>query len=156
MGCVAAVVFSSFGASYGIAKSSIGALSAGVIRPDLAMHSLLPSIFAGILAIYGLVSAVLISGHIRIDLSLYTAFINLGSGLAGVYLARFSTSPCSLMDWHKLLQVEGCDNTVLLSELSQQRRCFQSGLAASIPACSMRSWVDQMRGDLQYDLDVST
>jgi V-type H+-transporting ATPase proteolipid subunit len=25
---------------------------------------------------------VLISGHIRIDLSLYTAFINLGSGLA--------------------------------------------------------------------------
>ena len=43
---------------------------------------LLPGIFAGILAIYGLVSAVLISNHIRVELSLYTAFVNLGSGLA--------------------------------------------------------------------------
>ena len=42
----------------------------------------MPGIFAGILAIYGLVSAVLISNHIRMDLSLYTALINLGSGLA--------------------------------------------------------------------------
>lgn len=39
MGCVAAVVFTSFGASYGIAKSSIGALASGVIRPDLANQS---------------------------------------------------------------------------------------------------------------------
>lgn len=46
-------------------------------KPDL-----LPGIFAGILAIYGLVSAVLISNHIRVELSLYTALINLGSGLA--------------------------------------------------------------------------
>lgn len=43
---------------------------------------LLPGVFAGILAIYGLVAAVLISGHIRVELSLYTALVNLGSGLS--------------------------------------------------------------------------
>ena len=58
------------------------------VRPDqLTLNvscstDLLPCIFSGILAIYGLVSAVLISNHIRIGLSLYTAMINLGSGLA--------------------------------------------------------------------------
>ena len=43
---------------------------------------LLPGVFAGILAIYGLVAAGLISGHIRVELSLYTALVNLGSGLS--------------------------------------------------------------------------
>ena len=43
---------------------------------------LIPAVFSGILAIYGLVAAVLISAHIQIDLSLYTALVNLGSGLS--------------------------------------------------------------------------
>lgn len=43
---------------------------------------MLPGIFSGILAIYGLVAAVLIAGHIDTQLSLYTALANLGSGLA--------------------------------------------------------------------------
>ena len=38
---------------------------------------LLPGIFSGILAIYGLVA-----NHIEVQLSLYTALVNLGSGLA--------------------------------------------------------------------------
>ena len=102
LGCVAAIVFSSFGAAYGTAKSSTGALSSGILRPDLAVQStirlpcihvkpgtntrftpdLLPTIFSGILAIYGLVAAVLIANSIQVELSLYTALINLGSGLA--------------------------------------------------------------------------
>ena len=52
------------------------------MRPDLAVQSLLPTVFSGILAIYGLVAAVLISNHIQPSLSLYTAMINLSSGLA--------------------------------------------------------------------------
>lgn len=100
MGCVASIVFSSFGAAYGTAKSSAGVFSAGILRPDMAVRSthqtiarrsrwladnttdLLPGIFSGILAIYGLVAAVLIAGHIDTTLSLYTALANLGSGLA--------------------------------------------------------------------------
>ena len=42
---------------------------------------LLPCVFSGILAIYGLVASVLIANHIRVELSLYTALVNLGSGL---------------------------------------------------------------------------
>ncbi|KAK3684485.1 H(+)-transporting V0 sector ATPase subunit c [Vermiconidia calcicola] len=81
LGCVAAIVFSSFGAAYGTSKSSIGAFSAGVLRPDLGIYMLLPCVFSGILAIYGLVASVLIANHIRVELSLYTALVNLGSGL---------------------------------------------------------------------------
>ena len=103
LGCVSAIVFSSFGAAYGTAKSSVGTFSSGILRPDLGVRgklhknicttillllttkllpALLPAVFSGILAIYGLVASVLISGHIRVELSLYTAFVNLGSGLA--------------------------------------------------------------------------
>jgi V-type H+-transporting ATPase 16kDa proteolipid subunit len=52
------------------------------MRPELAVRNLLPAVFSGILAIYGLVAAVLISNHIQLELSLYTSLINLGSGLA--------------------------------------------------------------------------
>ncbi|KAK5707182.1 H(+)-transporting V0 sector ATPase subunit c [Elasticomyces elasticus] len=82
MGCVAAIVFSSFGAAYGTAKSSNGFFASTIMHPELAVRNLIPAIFAGILAIYGLVAAVLISAHIRIELSLYTSLVNLGSGLA--------------------------------------------------------------------------
>jgi V-type H+-transporting ATPase 16kDa proteolipid subunit len=43
---------------------------------------LMPCVFSGILAIYGLISSVIIAGHIRVELSLFTALINLGTGLA--------------------------------------------------------------------------
>ncbi|KAK4619551.1 V-type proton ATPase proteolipid subunit, partial [Fulvia fulva] len=82
LGCVAAIVFSSFGAAYGTAKSSAGTFSAGVLHPDIGVRALLPTVFSGILAIYGLVSSVLIANHIQVELPLYTALVNLGSGLA--------------------------------------------------------------------------
>lgn len=40
MGVVAAIVFSSFGAAYGTAKSSVGTLSAGVLHPDLGVRGI--------------------------------------------------------------------------------------------------------------------
>jgi len=81
-GCTTAIVFSSLGAAYGTAKSSAGIFSAGTLHPDLGVRLLLPTVFSGILAIYGLVTSVLIANHIRPELPLYTALINLGSGLS--------------------------------------------------------------------------
>ena len=39
MGCVASIVFSSFGAAYGTAKSSAGVFAGGLLRPDMAVRS---------------------------------------------------------------------------------------------------------------------
>lgn len=44
--------------------------------------AILPTVFSGILAIYGLVCSVLIANKIVVTLPLYTSLINLGSGLA--------------------------------------------------------------------------
>ena len=39
MGCVAAIVFTCFGAAYGTAKSGVGICAMGVLRPDLIVKS---------------------------------------------------------------------------------------------------------------------
>lgn len=65
----------------------------GVLRPDLIIKNVVPVIMAGIIGIYGLVVAVLVSdgrtGHLVLFLivvapiqSLYTGFIQLGAGLS--------------------------------------------------------------------------
>lgn len=53
------------GASYGTAKSGTGIASMSVARPDLIMKSIIPVVMAGIIAIYGLVVAALISNDIK-------------------------------------------------------------------------------------------
>ncbi|CAJ0871716.1 10843_t:CDS:2 [Entrophospora sp. SA101] len=50
------------GAAYGTAKSGIGIAGAATFKPELIMKTLLPVIMSGILAVYGLVMAVLITG----------------------------------------------------------------------------------------------
>jgi ATP synthase proteolipid subunit len=50
-----------FGAAYGTAKSGVGIASMGVLRPELVMKSIIPVIMAGVLGIYGLIIAVIIS-----------------------------------------------------------------------------------------------
>ena len=59
------------GAAYGTAKSGVGIASMGVLKPDLIMKSIIPVVMAGIIAIYGLVVAVLIAGNIEPNYSLY-------------------------------------------------------------------------------------
>jgi ATP synthase proteolipid subunit len=49
-----------FGAAYGTAKSGTGIAAMAVMRPELIMKSIVPVVMAGIIAIYGLVVAVLI------------------------------------------------------------------------------------------------
>ncbi|KAG4302065.1 hypothetical protein PCK1_001624 [Pneumocystis canis] len=82
LGCAIAIVFTSFGAAYGTAKSGVGIMSMGVFHPELMIKSSIPVVMAGIIAIYGLVVSVLISGGLKQQLSLYTSFIQLGAGLA--------------------------------------------------------------------------
>ena len=64
MGAAAAMIFSAMGAAYGTAKSGTGISAMAVMRPELIMKSMLPVVMAGIVAIYGLVVSVLISGAV--------------------------------------------------------------------------------------------
>lgn len=50
-----------FGAAYGTAKSGVGIASMGVLRPELVMKSIVPVVMAGVLGIYGLIIAVVVS-----------------------------------------------------------------------------------------------
>jgi V-type H+-transporting ATPase 16kDa proteolipid subunit len=104
------------GAAFGTAKSGIGIAGLGTFKPELVMkvrihghedayaeaaQSLIPVVMSGIIAVYGLVVSVLISGsstYVRPDLlalltrftcsvtptnySLFSGFVHLGAGLA--------------------------------------------------------------------------
>lgn len=83
MGATSAMVFSSLGAAYGTAKSGTGIASMAVMRPELIMKSIIPVVMAGIIAIYGLVVAVLIANGLDKDkYTLFKSFVDLGAGLA--------------------------------------------------------------------------
>lgn len=71
------------GAAYGTAKSGVGIMSMGVMRPEMAMKSIIPVVMAGIIAIYGLVVAVLIANGLDKDkYTLFKSFVDLGAGLS--------------------------------------------------------------------------
>mmetsp|Transcript_2774 Transcript_2774/g.4358 ORF Transcript_2774/g.4358 Transcript_2774/m.4358 type:complete len:141 (-) Transcript_2774:91-513(-) len=61
MGVASALVFANLGASYGTAKSGVGLASLGVIDSSKIFKALIPLIMAGILGIYGIIVAVLLS-----------------------------------------------------------------------------------------------
>jgi len=83
IGATAAIVFSALGAAYGTAKSGCGISAMAVMRPDFIMKSVIPVVMAGIIAIYGLVVAVLIANNIAPEgYGLYKAFLQLGAGLS--------------------------------------------------------------------------
>jgi V-type H+-transporting ATPase proteolipid subunit len=88
LGASSAMVFSALGAAYGTAKSGTGIAAMSVMRPELIMKSIIPVVMAGIIAIYGLVVAVLIANDIKeptpdsTTYSLYRSFLQLGAGLS--------------------------------------------------------------------------
>lgn len=85
MGASAAMVFSALGAAYGTAKSGTGIAAMSVMRPELIMKCIIPVVMAGIIAIYGLVVAVLISNNLKPSTggySAFTGFLHLGAGLS--------------------------------------------------------------------------
>lgn len=57
-------LFAALGAAYGTAKSGVGIAAMSVMRPELIMKCIIPVVMAGIIAIYGLVVAVLLAGKL--------------------------------------------------------------------------------------------
>lgn len=82
MGATAAMVFSAIGAAYGTAKSGTGVAAMSVMRPELIMKSVIPVVMAGIIAIYGLVVAVVVINGISDGYALSRSFMHLGAGLS--------------------------------------------------------------------------
>ena len=86
-GVALAMTFSNLGTAYGTAKSGMGIASLSVTRPELAFKSIVPIIMAGILAIYGFITAVLLAQKTSIEVE------NAGSPMffwAGGLLCGFS------------------------------------------------------------------
>ncbi|EZF27251.1 V-type proton ATPase proteolipid subunit 2 [Trichophyton rubrum D6] len=85
-GIASAIIFGCVGAAYGTAKAGIGIAGVGTFRPDLIMKSLIPVVMAGIIAVYGLVVAVLIAGDLgpppETQYSLYAGCLHLAAGLS--------------------------------------------------------------------------
>ncbi|KAI8848550.1 hypothetical protein BC829DRAFT_213079 [Chytridium lagenaria] len=77
-------------AAYGTAKSGIGIAGIGAFRPELMMKALIPvvmadlTLFSGIIAVYGLVVAVLVANDISPSkkYSLYASALHMGAGLS--------------------------------------------------------------------------
>ena len=92
MGAALALVFANTGAAYGTAKASIGIMNMGLVDPNKIFRALIPVIMAGILGIYGLITAVLmgtkvrdsdtIAGYKQLAAGLCCGLSSLGSGLA--------------------------------------------------------------------------
>ncbi|XP_015694430.2 V-type proton ATPase 16 kDa proteolipid subunit-like [Oryza brachyantha] len=87
----AALVFSCMGAAYGTARSGVGVASMGVRRPELVMKSIVPVVMAGVLGIYGLIIAVIVSTGINPMAQPYLLFDGYAHLAAGL-----STGLCSL------------------------------------------------------------
>merc|ERR1712139_72278 len=84
MGAAGALVFANFGAAYGTAKSGVGVASMGVMRPDLVIRAIIPVVMAGVIGIYGLIIAVIVSSSVKAgDYPLFNGFAHLAGGLAG-------------------------------------------------------------------------
>lgn len=60
-----ALVLSNIGAAYGTAKSGAGISAIGIWKPAIIMKSLIPVVMAGILGIYGMIVAVLLSQQVK-------------------------------------------------------------------------------------------
>merc|ERR1712050_118057 len=82
LGVSSAIVFANLGAAYGTAKSGVGISAMGVMRPDMVMRSIIPVVMAGVLGIYGLITAVIINGKMEAaTYSAYSGYAHLGAGL---------------------------------------------------------------------------
>ena len=61
LGATSALVFANIGAAYGTARAGMGIAGSGVLSPALVMRNIIPVIMAGVLGIYGLIVAVILS-----------------------------------------------------------------------------------------------
>jgi len=93
IGIAIALAFTAIGSGYGTAKSSIGLFKVCVEHPEQIYRGLMPIIMAGIVGIYGLVAAIIISPSLTYPYSLYNGFSNFAGGLC-VGLAGLASGCC--------------------------------------------------------------
>jgi len=83
MGMAAALVFACLGAAYGTAKSGVGICSMGVLKPELIVKSSLPVVMAGLLGLYGLITAFILNSKVKEGpYTYYQGYKHLASGLS--------------------------------------------------------------------------
>ena len=84
LGVTFALVLSTLGAAYGTTKSGVSVARLGVHKPQAIMRGFIPIIMAGILGIYGLIVAVIISNNVPTTgcYPVFTGFIHMCAGLA--------------------------------------------------------------------------
>jgi V-type H+-transporting ATPase proteolipid subunit len=61
MGMVSALVFTAIGSAYGMAKSGVAVTAIGIMHHDKLMKSLIPVIMAGMIGIYGVLIAIVLT-----------------------------------------------------------------------------------------------
>lgn len=82
LGAAISIALSCIGSAYGTAKSGLGVMASGLIRPNTAMKNSLPVIMAGVLGIYGLITSIAITTSTRERIPHYTASAHLAAGLS--------------------------------------------------------------------------
>eukprot|EP01061_Rhynchopus_euleeides_P042807 TRINITY_DN7467_c0_g1_i1.p2 TRINITY_DN7467_c0_g1~~TRINITY_DN7467_c0_g1_i1.p2 ORF type:complete len:210 (+),score=52.26 TRINITY_DN7467_c0_g1_i1:90-632(+) len=86
MGASLALGFANLGAAYGTVKSGVAVAHLGIVSKGRAMRGMVPVVMAGILGIYGLIIAVIVSSNVKTsgtDYPLSKGLVHLGAGLAG-------------------------------------------------------------------------
>ncbi|CAD8149710.1 unnamed protein product [Paramecium pentaurelia] len=83
MGVTMALVLANLGAGYGTFKAGAGIAAIGIWKPEIIMKSLIPVVMAGILGIYGMIVAVLLSQKVKspLEYTYKSGFAHMASGL---------------------------------------------------------------------------
>lgn len=83
MGAACALAFANIGAAYGTAKAGVAVAHLGIGNPSRVMRGLVPVVMAGILGIYGLIVAVIISNSVkRTGYMPFSGFMHFGAGVS--------------------------------------------------------------------------
>ncbi len=83
LGAAAALALANVGAAYGTAKCGVTVAHLGISQPSRVMRGMVPVVMAGILGIYGLIVAVIISNNVKgSGYATFSGFLHLGAGVA--------------------------------------------------------------------------
>lgn len=93
LGIACALAFTAIGSGYGTAKSAIGVFAVCAMHPEFIYRGLMPIIMAGIVGIYGLVTAVIIAPSVKLPYNLFNGYANLAGGLS-VALTGLASGMC--------------------------------------------------------------
>lgn len=93
LGVALALAFTAIGSGYGTAKSAIGVFAVCSMHPEFIYKGLMPIIMAGIVGIYGLVAAVIVTPSVKTPYHLFNGYANLAGGMS-VGLTGLASGMC--------------------------------------------------------------